>query len=94
MPLSTALKTQIQVESGQVPLEVEVGKIFGHSKAQVKASYLDEVRREKWGGVSLVMMYLANPEITPLMSLTEPEVTPSGMDDTLFTSGLLSISQG
>lgn len=35
-----ALKTQIQVESGQVPLEVEVGKTFGHSKAQVKASYL------------------------------------------------------
>lgn len=70
-----------------------MGKIFGHSKAQVKASYLDEVRREKWG-VSLVMLYLANPEIIPLMSLTEPGVSPSGMADTLFTSGLLSISQG
>ena len=36
---TATLKAQIQVLSGKAPLEVEVGKIFGHSKPQVKSSY-------------------------------------------------------
>lgn len=36
---TATLEAQIQVLSDQAPLEVEVGKIFGHSKPQVKDSY-------------------------------------------------------
>lgn len=32
----TALKTKIQIQSGQAPLKAEVGDIFDQSNAQVK----------------------------------------------------------
>lgn len=55
------LEVEIQVQCGQVFFAVEVGKIFGYLKVQVKGRYLVDyvffsmklvgglVRREKWG---------------------------------------------
>lgn len=102
---TAALKAEIQMQSGKAPLEAEVGKLFGHSNGQVEARSLTHhilflmksatgaVRRENWGASSIIL-YLANPGITHTLDVTESEAAPSKTADTLFTSGLLSISPG
>lgn len=69
---TAAPEAEIQVQSSQVPLGVELGKFFSHTNVQVETRYLADhilflmksatvsVRRELWGASSVISGKHAN----------------------------------